>query len=231
MRVAVSAERGLVRQLHDWAVSPRQAREIQERLSGAVTRRDDMGTVRRVAGVDVGFEERGRITRAAVAVLSFPDLSLVDRALAKRPTSFPYVPGLLSFREIPAVLDALGMLERDPDLILCDGHGYAHPRRFGLACHLGVLTGLPSIGVAKSLLVGEHAPLGRNRGDRAELTDSGETIGLALRTRKDVRPVYVSVGHRICLETAFGYVLTCTPRYRLPETTRWAHRIASVEKG
>jgi deoxyribonuclease V len=122
------------------------------------------------------------------------------------------------------------MLERAPDLLLCDGQGYAHPRRFGLACHLGVLTHLPTIGVAKSRLVGEHGSLGREKGARVPLTDGAETIGVVLRTREGVRPVYVSIGHRISLRTAIRYVLACTPRYRLPETTRWAHRIASAEK-
>ena len=216
---------------HGWRVTPRQAREIQLRLRGSVSRHDDLGTVDCVAGVDVGFEVGGAVTRAAVAVLSFPALELVARALAKRPTGFPYVPGLLSFREIPAVLDALQMLERPPDLLLCDGQGYAHPRRFGLACHLGVLTGLPSIGVAKTRLIGEHEALGRSKGDLAWLTDAGETIGAVVRTRDDVKPLYVSVGHRVSLRTAVDYVLACTTRYRLPETTRWAHKIASHEKG
>jgi deoxyribonuclease V len=165
-----------------------------------------------------------------VAVLSYPGLEPVDRALAKRPTVFPYVPGLLSFREIPAVLDALAMLNRPPDLLLCDGQGYAHPRRFGLACHLGVLAGLPSIGVAKSRLIGEHEPVGREKGDRVWLRHDGEIIGAVLRTRRDVQPLYISVGHRVSLQTAIDYVLGCTTRFRLPETTRWAHRIASVEK-
>jgi deoxyribonuclease V len=216
---------------HEWRVTPRQAREIQLRLRGAVRTYDDLGTVRCVAGVDVGFEEGGAVTRAAVAVLSFPGLEPVDRALAKRPTCFPYVPGLLSFREIPAVMDALRRLERPPDLLLCDGQGYAHPRRFGLACHLGVLTGLPSIGVAKTRLTGAHGAVGRRKGDRAWLVDGGERIGAVLRTRDDVKPLYVSIGHKVSLQTALDYVLACTTRYRLPETTRWAHRIASVEKG
>jgi deoxyribonuclease V len=215
----------------EWRVTPRQAREMQLRLRGSVRPYDDLGPVQRVAGVDVGFEGGGSVTRAAVAVLSFPGLRLLDRALAKRPTCFPYVPGLLSFREIPAVLDALQLLERTPDLLLCDGQGYAHPRRFGLACHLGVLTDLPSIGVAKTRLIGDHEPVGRRKGDRAWLVDAEETIGAVLRTRDDVKPLYVSVGHRISLGTAIDYVLACTTCYRLPETTRLAHRIASVEKG
>ncbi|HJX18574.1 MAG TPA: deoxyribonuclease V, partial [Acidiferrobacterales bacterium] len=188
---------------------------------------DQLGTVRSVAGLDVGPEGDGRVMRAAVAVLSFPDLKTADQAVARRVASFPYIPGLLSFREIPALLDALAKLGALPDLLLCDGQGLAHPRRFGLACHLGVLTGIPSIGVAKSLLVGEHAPLPHARGSWRPLLHQGEIVGAALRTRAGVAPVYVSIGHRVCLATAIDTVLACAPKYRLPETTRAAHRLAS----
>ena len=190
-------------------------------------RQDRLGDIRRVAGVDVGFEQGGRITRAAVAVLGFPDLEPASEAIARLPTSFPYVPGLLSFREIPAVLAALQQLEELPDLLLCDGQGLAHPRRFGIACHLGVLVDLPSIGVAKSRLLGEHEEPGPDKGSWEPLLDRGETIGAVVRTRSRVKPLYVSIGHRLSLDTAIRYLLACTPRYRLPETTRRAHRLAS----
>jgi len=219
-----------VRPSHPWEVTPQQARKIQEDLRALVIRRDDLGTIKRVGGVDVGFEEGGGITRAAVVVLGFPGLEPLDRAVVRRPTSFPYVPGLLSFREIPAVLDALASLRTRPQLLLCDGQGYAHPRRFGLACHLGVLTDLPSIGVAKSRLIGTHGPLAAERGSQAPLQDGAETIGAMLRTRSGVRPLFVSIGHRISLPSAIRYVLDCTPRYRLPETTRQAHRLASPRR-
>ena len=188
---------------------------------------DRLGDVRRVAGIDVGFEQDGAISRAAVAVLDFPELRLVESAVARLPTSFPYVPGLLSFRETPAVLEALGRLSERPDLLLCDGQGYAHPRRFGLACHLGVLTGLPSIGVAKSRLIGTHGALPEQKRAWVPLLDGDETIGAVLRTRSAVAPLYVSIGHRVSLPTAIRWVLACTTRYRLPETTRHAHRLAS----
>jgi deoxyribonuclease V len=188
---------------------------------------DRLGDVRRVAGIDVGFEQDGAISRAAVAVLDFPELRLVESAVARLPTSFPYVPGLLSFRETPAVLEALGRLSERPDLLLCDGQGYAHPRRFGLACHLGVLTGLPSIGVAKSRLIGTHGALPEEKGAWIPLRDGDETVGAVLRTRDGVAPLYVSIGHRVSLPTAIRWVLACTTRYRLPETTRQAHRLAS----
>jgi deoxyribonuclease V len=212
---------------HPWDVTPAQARSIQLQGRGRVIAEDRLGDVRRVAGIDVGFEQDGAISRAAVAVLDFPELRLVESAVARLPTSFPYVPGLLSFRETPAVLEALGRLSVRPDLLLCDGQGYAHPRRFGLACHLGVLTGLPSIGVAKSRLIGTHDALPEQKGAWVPLLDGDETIGAVLRTRTAVAPLYVSIGHRVSLPTAIRWVLTCTTRYRLPETTRHAHRLAS----
>lgn len=210
-----------------WPRTAAEAIALQRSLAGEVIAADRLGAVRLVAGLDVGFEERESVARAAVAVLSFPDLRTADQAVARRPAEFPYVPGLLSFREAPALLDALDKLGVTPQLLLCDGQGLAHPRRFGVACHLGILTGIPSIGVAKSLLVGEHAPLARRRGAWQPLRHRGETVGAALRTRDGVAPVYVSIGHKISLATAIDYVLACAPRYRLPETTRAAHRLAS----
>ena len=214
---------------HSWEVTPAEARQIQQDLKGRVVREDDLGAVRYVAGTDVAFEQGLKTTKGAVAVLSFPDLELEEYALARRRTSFPYVPGLLSFREIPVLLEAIDKLHRAPDLVLCDGQGYAHPRRFGLACHLGVLTGLPTIGVAKSRLIGSHADVPENKGDWTPLMDGEERIGAVLRTRVGVRPLFVSTGHRVSLETAIGYTLACLTRYRLPETTRWADRLAGQE--
>lgn len=215
---------------HSWNLGPAEAIALQKDLRERVERRDRLPALRYVAGVDVGFEENGSITRAAVAVLSFPRLELMESAIARCPTSFPYVPGLLSFRELPAVLEALDALRIVPDIVLCDGQGIAHPRRFGIACHLGVLLDIPAIGVAKSRLTGTDAEPPSEKGDWAPLIDKGETIGAVLRTRAGVKPVYVSIGHRVSLETAIKLTLACTTRYRLPETTRHAHRLASVEK-
>lgn len=212
---------------HDWDVAPAAARALQDALRGRVVLRDQLGEVRCVAGVDVGFEQDNAITRAAVVLLSFPELELLEYAIARRPTSFPYVPGLLSFREIPTVLDALAQLQGRPDLLLCDGQGVAHPRRFGIAAHLGVLCDIPAIGVAKSRLIGSHGTLPDQRGAWIPLRDGGEIIGAVLRTRRGVKPLFISPGHRISLSTAVHFALACTTRYRLPETTRWAHRLAS----
>ncbi len=200
---------------------------IQTALRSRVERVDRLPEIRHVAGVDVGFEAGGRVTRAAVVVLDYPDLQPVDQALARLPTCFPYVPGLLSFRELPAVLAAIEGLTVHPDVYLCDGQGLAHPRRFGIACHLGVLLDVPSIGVAKTRFIGSHAEPPQEKGGWTPLMDGEEVIGAVLRSRTGVKPLYVSVGHRVSLETAIRLVLACTRRYRLPETTRRAHRLAS----
>lgn len=212
---------------HRWDVTPAEAIALQERIRRRVETRDRLGPVRHVAGVDVGFEREGTVTRAAVAVLAVPGLELSDFAIARLPTRFPYVPGLLSFREIPAALQALSGLRVRPQLLLCDGQGIAHPRRVGLASHLGLAADLPSIGVAKTLLIGAHRAVPNRKGASSPLLDRGEVIGAALRTRKDVKPLFISVGHRVSLETAIRWVMACVTRYRLPETTRWAHRLAS----
>ena len=213
-------------QHHGWDLLPGEAILVQKSLAGEVVRSNEFGEINHVAGVDVGFKDGFAI--AAVAVLEFPSLELVEAARSRLPTSFPYIPGLLSFREAPVLLDALEKLVTLPDLLLCDGQGIAHPRRFGIACHLGINTGIPSIGVAKTRLVGSHQMPGSEKGDWAPLTDRGETIGAVLRTRQGVKPVYVSIGHKIDLATAISFVMACTTKYRLPETTRWAHRLAST---
>lgn len=214
-------------ELHSWEVSTQEAIAIQRELAPQVVRSDTLPAIRRVAGVDIGFENNGTITRAAVVVLEAESLAVLEQAIARRPTSFPYVPGLLSFREIPAALEALAELQQAPDLVLCDGQGFAHPRRFGLACHLGLVTDIPCIGVGKTRLIGEHAPVPPERGAWSPLMHDGEIIGAALRSRAGTKPIYVSIGHRVTLETAIHQVMACTPRYRLPETTRRAHRLAS----
>ena len=215
-------------QRHAWPLTVEEAIAIQQQFRKEVITQDQLEEpVQFVAGVDMGFEADGTISRAAVAVLSFPSLQLQESAIARRPTTFPYVPGFLSFREIPAVLDALEKISTVPDLILCDGQGIAHPRRFGIACHLGLIVDIPTIGVAKSLLIGNHKEVPLERGSWQPLINRGETIGAVLRTRVKTKPLYVSSGHRVSLSTAIEYVLRCTPKYRLPETTRIADKLAS----
>lgn len=213
--------------LHPWQVTPQQAIALQNELRHKIITQDDFGEINTVAGVDVGYENAGRITRAAVVVLEFPALIVREVAVARCRTTFPYVPGLLSFRELPAVLKAIEKLKSRPDLLLCDGQGLAHPRRFGIACHLGLVTDIPAIGVGKTRLLGTHKPVPNRRGAWQPLQDKDACIGAVLRTRVDVKPIYVSIGHRVTLSTAIDYVLRCAPRYRLPETTRVAHRLAS----
>ncbi len=184
------------------------------------------GEVRYVAGLDVSPPDSEGVVSGAVVVLSYPDLEVAEVSIAKQMPKFPYVPGLLSFRETPVLLEALQSLSITPDLLILDAQGYAHPRRFGLACHLGLMMDMPTIGCAKSLLVGDYDYLGEERGATAELTHKGEVIGLALRSRAGVMPLYVSVGHKVDLPAAARWVLSCCTGYRQPQTTRMAHAIA-----
>jgi deoxyribonuclease V len=186
--------------------------------------------IRFVAGTDCAFPKGGDRCVAAVVLWDFERRKVLEEQVAVRKLTFPYVPGLLSFREAPAVLAALRKLRREPDCLLLDGHGFAHPRRFGLACHVGVLTGKPTIGCAKSRLTGSHDEPDRTRGSRTPLEDEAVTLGTVLRTRDDVKPVFVSVGHRIDLGTAEKVVLACAVRYRLPEPTRLADRLVAAAK-
>ncbi len=185
----------------------------------------------RVAAVDAAFPGNGKITRGAAVLFSFPELECLDRAVSELPTALPYIPGLLSFRELPAIRSALEQLRETPDVILCDGQGIAHPRRFGIACHLGVDTGFPTAGVGKSRLCGQFSEPGKEKGSTSILLDRAEEIGTVVRTRTGVKPLFVSVGHRISLATAVRLTLECAPRYRLPEPIRSADRLAGMTGG
>ncbi len=195
---------------------------MQERLRGRVERRDRFGRIRRVAGADVAFGD-GR-AYAAVLVFSYPDLQPIETAHAMAPLTFPYVPGLLAFREGPALLKAFAALTTLPDVVLFDAHGLAHPRGFGLACHMGMLLNRPSVGCAKSVLVGEWDPgrLGSERGAWIPLRVDGKRVGAAVRTREDTAPIFVSTGHRVSLRSAIRLALACCAGYRIPEPTRQA---------
>ena len=207
---------------HAWEVSPSEARQIQRELAGRVSRTNHIGEVRLIAGTDVAVGGRAGPARAAVVLLSYPDLALVESSTVETPLSFPYIPGLLSFRETPALMKAFQQLSRSPDLVMVDGHGYAHPRRFGIACHVGVLLDIPTIGCAKSRLIGQHADVGDEPGDWTPLLDEDEIIGAVVRTKAHTKPIYVTVGHKVDLEGAMSWVLRCCRGYRLPEPTRLA---------
>jgi len=203
---------------------------VQRRLAARVEERPLPRPVRLVAGVDAAFAAEDARCIAGVVLWDVAARTVVEHHVAIRPLTFPYIPGLLSFREAPAVLAALRKLRARPDVVMCDGHGLAHPRRFGLACHVGLVTGLPTVGCAKSRLIGSHETPGRGRGARVPLRHDGDVIGSVLRTQTGVRPLFISVGHRIDLAGAEAVVLACATRYRLPEPTRRADGIVAAAR-
>jgi len=202
-----------------------EAAAWQTTMRARVEHADRLEPVRLVAGCDASYGRHARTVRAAVVVIDASTMETVDRAEVEAETNFPYVPGYLTFREAPAMEAAFARLRHRPDLLLVDGHGWAHPRRFGIACHLGVSLDLPAIGVGKSLLIGEEGPLAHERGATAPLVHRGEVIGVTLRTRAGVRPVYVSVGHRVGLASAVRLVLSCGGGFRIPEPIRRADQL------
>ena len=205
-----------------------ELRRVQTELATRVDLHDHLpGLPRCVAGVDSGFEDEGRTTRSVAVLVDGPSLQPRESTLARLPTALPYIPGLLSFRELPAVLQALRQLPEQPQLVLVDGHGIAHPRGLGIAAHLGVLTGLPSIGVGKSRLVGDYDEPGQQRGDHAPLHHRGRQVGWVLRSKPRCNPLFISPGHRVSVEACLPLVLACLAGYRLPEPTRLADRLAS----
>ncbi|GEN28431.1 endonuclease V [Halovibrio variabilis] len=218
--------------LHEWNLAPREARALQTQLAKRLELTDRLAPVEHIAGVDIGFEDGGDTTRAAVVVLKWdpataPDLSVVEQVVHREPTRMPYIPGLLSFREIPAALGAFEQLSVRPELVMVDGQGIAHPRRLGVAAHLGLWLDLPTIGIAKSRLYGKHAEVGEQRGDWVPLYAGNDIIGAVLRSRANVKPVFVSPGHRITLGTSLAWVTRCLGGTKLPEPTRLADRLAS----
>ena len=229
-----------VRVPHRWDVTPSEAAQLQLELRGRLNTRPDFGAIRSVAGADIALAPLGRdpraqreaIAYAGVIVYRFPELTELERQSAVRRVTFPYVPGLLAFREGPALLEAFGKLRHEPDLLLFDAHGYSHPRRFGLACHLSVVLEKPGIGVAKSVLVGRFEPPANRVGAWSPLVDAGETIGAVLRTRARVQPVFISLGHRVDLASAVELALVCCDGFRIPKPTREAdHYVGQLKRG
>jgi len=218
-----------VRDIHRWDVSVAEAVEVQRGLACRVVRSGRLDSVGLVAGVDISGANSDGVARGAIVVLSYPAMEVVERNVVEMKAEFPYVPGLLSFREMPLIIAACKQLRTTPDMFIADGQGIAHPRRLGLASHLGLVMDVPAIGCAKSILCGKHGDLGEKPGNRAMLVDKEEVVGAALRTKRRVKPVYVSIGHRIGLDDACRWVLACCKGYRLPEPTRLAHQAASGE--
>lgn len=217
-------------QLHEWTQDPKQAIILQKQLASRVEKNDRLlDKINFIAGVDIGFEKQGEdtITRAVIVVLNYPTLQVVDYALHREPTRMPYIPGLLSFREVPAAIAAYQKLKQQPDLLMVDGQGIAHPRRLGVASHLGLWLDKPTLGVAKKRLCGKHPELPPQKGSHVPLEDKGEIIGTVLRSKDNINPLYLSIGHRISLQTACNWVNACLTKYKLPEPTRQADRLAS----
>jgi deoxyribonuclease V len=217
----------LARMPHRWNVTPRQAIAIQKRLAGCIATDGPGQPVHTVAGIDAAFTNDARSCIAGIVVWDMAARSVLEEVWALRPLRFPYVPGLLTFREAPAILAALRKLRHVPDALMCDGHGLAHPRRFGIACHVGYLTGIPSVGCGKSRLIGGDVTPGRRRGSSVPLVDRGQVIGSVVRTQDKAKPVYASIGHRFSLENAEALILACSTRYRLPEPTRLADQLVA----
>lgn len=220
----------IMRPPHNWSVSPKQAIAIQRRIGARVRQEATNHPIRLVAGVDAAFDQETNICIAAVILWDKKTATQIEQRVAVAPLKFPYIPGLLSFREAPAIVAALRKLHRIPDAVLCDGQGIAHPRRCGIASHLGVLADLPTVGCAKSRLLGTYQQPGIHKGAATPLWDKGQLVGTVLRTRERVKPVFVSVGHRIDLTGAEQLVLDCTAGYRLPEPTRLADRLVAATK-
>jgi deoxyribonuclease V len=215
-----------VKSLHGWRLGTSQAKELQARLAASVSRGNGVSVPRYIAGVDISVGRFRKAAAGAVVVLEYPGLEVVETRVARGDLDYPYIPGLLSFREMPLILAACEQLTVTPDLVMVDGQGIAHPRRLGLASHLGLFLDVPTIGCAKSRLCGSHGEPGGEPGDYAELLDGNEVIGAVLRTRRGVKPLYISTGHRIDLGAAVHWVMQCCRGYRLPEPTRFAHLAA-----
>ncbi|MCJ7515462.1 MAG: deoxyribonuclease V [Dehalococcoidia bacterium] len=216
-----------IQNLHGWQISVAEAKQIQLELASQVSCQSEVIKPRFIAGVDISAPDSAGVARAAVVILEYPELKVIEIKTTEDKLNFPYIPGLLSFREAPLILAACQKITIDPDLILVDGQGIAHPRRFGIASHLGLLLDIPTIGCAKSRLCGTHAQVSSEAGDYAELTDKGEIIGVALCSKVNSRPIYISIGHKIDLSTAIHLVMRCCRGYRLPEPARLAHLAAS----
>jgi deoxyribonuclease V len=220
-----------IQQLHDWQIDNAEARQVQEMLAGKISQQNKLDNPTFIAGADISAPSASGIARASMVVLKYPELELVEVKTVEEKVQFPYIPGLLSFREAPLIVSVCKLLSTIPDLLLVDGQGIAHPRRLGLASHLGLLLDIPSIGCAKSRLCGQYDTVPTGAGSFTYLTDNGEIIGAVVRTKNNVRPLYISVGHQVDLPSAIQWTINCCRGYRIPEPTRLAHIAASGDAG
>ncbi|MBI4809900.1 MAG: deoxyribonuclease V [Ignavibacteriales bacterium] len=216
-----------MKELHHWTVTPAEAVEIQQQLRSKIKIEKFARPIKTIAGCDLSFDKHSDVIYAGIVVLQLPHLREIDRSTVITKATFPYIPGLLSFHESPAVLEAWAKLNLQPDAVIIDGHGYAHPRRIGIACHLGLVLDLPTLGCAKSILVGKYKEFQPEAGCYSYLIDKEEIVGAALRTKRNVKPVYVSIGNRITLEGALELIMKCVKGYRIPEPTRQAHLLVN----
>lgn len=214
--------------LATYDVTPAAAAEMQEQLAKFVSLEDQFGPITRIAGVDVNITRGWDTGTCGIVVLSYPNMKAVETSEFTGQVKFPYIPGLLAFREMPLLLEAFRQLKHRPDIVFLDGQGYAHPRRFGLACHVGLALDIPTVGIAKSRLIGHFEELAREGGSTSPLMDEGERIGDVLRTKDGVKPIFISPGHKVSFESATDLALRCVRRYRVPEPTRLAHNLVSA---
>jgi deoxyribonuclease V len=217
--------------IHDWPQNASDAIALQKKLAGGLVLEDRHGKLQTVAGIDCSYDIQSNLSFSVVTVMRLDDLKPIKTVRAQLPTEFPYIPGLLSFREIPVILEALKKLDTMPDLLMVDGQGIAHPRRLGIAAHLGVMLDWPTVGVAKSLLCGSYTEPGLNKGDRSDLFHKNEKIGCVLRSKEKCKPLFISPGHRVSLDSAVDLTLRCLTKYRLPEPTRIADKISKDKPG
>ncbi len=211
-----------------WPKKAGEAVALQQEMRSRVSLKNDFGDIKTIAGVDCSYDMKSNISRAVICVFSYPGLELLESSMAHLPTDFPYIPGLLSFREIPVILEALKILSYSPDLLMVDGMGIAHPRRMGIATHLGVLLDTPSIGVGKSLLCGKYEMPGTLKGNQSDLIHKGEKIGIVLRSKNNTNPLFISPGHRIDFDTSVKFVMDCLVKFRLPEPTHVADKFSKI---
>jgi deoxyribonuclease V len=212
-----------IKALHKWSVDTKKAKELQKKLQKKIQLKSFNKKIKTVAGCDVSFSRGSNIVYASIVILNYPGMEIIEEQFARDNATFPYIPGYLSFREIPVLIKAFKLIKRAPDIVLCDGQGLAHPRLFGLACHLGLMLDTPAIGCAKSHLVGEFKEPGHTKGNYSSIRYKGKKVGIVLRSRTNVKPIFISPGHKIDIKSSYRITMDCSGKYRIPVPTRLAH--------